>query len=292
MFPSRTQEHREFTLSTLDTDVVRFGSLPDQPSVLSVGKALAIVELLMRFAEPLSARAIAEHVGINRTTAHRLLRALMQRGWIEKPTGTAAYRLGLKFLALAHVATSERNFLLEVRPALEPLSRLSRETIHVGVADGFDVVHVDRIESLERVGVASKIGSRAPLHTTALGKALLAAGSSEFVDEYIRFARDRTPPYPKPDEEALRAEIGRTRTRGYSIDDEDDSIGVRCLGVAIVGSGGVPLFAVSITGPSPRFTRAHVEQYAPDVIRVGQQLSRQLGWSPSAASSSGRRMQG
>lgn len=267
-------------MSTLDREVISFDSLPDQPSVLSVGKALAIVELLMRFAEPMSARAIADHVGINRTTAHRLLRALMQRGWIEKPEGTAAYRLGLKFLALAHVATSERKFLLEIRPALEPLSQLSRETIHVGVADGFEVVHIDRIDCLERVGVASKIGSRAPLHTTGLGKALLAAGSNEFLEEYLRFARDRTSPYPKPDVKALRDEIGRTRARGYSIDDEDDSIGVRCLGVAIVGSGGVPLFAVSITGPSPRFTRTRVEQFAPDVVEIGRRLSRQLGWSP------------
>jgi len=64
---------------------------------------------------------------------------------------------------------------------------------------------------------------------------------------------------------------------------------VRCLGVAIVGSGGVPLFAVSITGPSPRFTRARCEQFAPDVIEIGRKLSRQLGWSPDEAITNGAR---
>lgn len=75
----------------------------------------------MRDEGPFSARDIASLVGINRTTAHRLLNALIHRGWIEKPGGATSYRLGLKFLALAHVSTQLRNFLQEVRPELEDL---------------------------------------------------------------------------------------------------------------------------------------------------------------------------
>ena len=95
----------------------------DQSTLLSVDKALSIVELLMRRAEPLTARAIADQAGINRTTTHRLLNALIHRGWIEKPAGTASYRLGLKFVALAHVGTLSRGFLGEVRRVMVILSR-------------------------------------------------------------------------------------------------------------------------------------------------------------------------
>ncbi len=253
----------------------------DQSTLLSVDKALSIVELLMRRAEPLSARAIAEQAGINRTTTHRLLNALIHRGWIEKPPGTASYRLGLKFVALAHVGSLGRSFLEEVRPAMEHLSRLTRETVHLGVLDGFEVLHVDKIESLERVGIASKIGSRGIPHTTGLGKALLAAAPDTVLDDYLAYAVSDDAPIRVADLAALRLEIAKTRARGYSIDDEEDSIGVRCLGVAVLGADGAPLFAISLTGPSPRFTLERVATYAPEVMATARALSRQLGWEPA-----------
>src|SRR3712207_3819085 len=242
----------------------------EQATLLSVDKALLVVELLLRQTEPLSARAIAEQLAINRTTTHRLLNALIRRGWIEKPPGTAAYRLSPKFLALAHVSTQTRSFLQEVRPALERLSLLSRETVHLGVLDGWEVLHVDKVDSPERVGIASKVGSRAVAHTTGLGKALLAAGPDEAVEEYLAHASSPAAPAPIIDPSRFRAELRLTRERGYSIDDEDDSIGVRCLGVAVLGAGGAPLFAISVTGPSPRFTLDRLRGCAPEVMATAR----------------------
>ena len=249
----------------------------DQSAVLSVDKALLVVELLMADEGALPAREIAARLSINRTTAHRLLNALIHRGWIEKPPGAAAYRLSLKFLALAHVAAQRRPFVDEIRPTLVRLSLVSRETVHLGVLDGFDVVHVDKVDSPERVGIASKVGSRAIPHQTGLGKALIAAGSDEYLEEYIAHWRARDPANA-PDPAAFRAEIAETRARGYSIDDEEDSIGVRCLGVAIRGAGSEPVFSLSVTGPSGRFTAERLAACAPTAIAAGRDLSRQLGW--------------
>jgi DNA-binding IclR family transcriptional regulator len=262
-------------------------SAVDQSTLLSVDKALSIVEILMRRTEPLSARAIADAAGINRTTTHRLLNALIHRGWIEKPAGTASYRLGLKFVALAHVGSLSRSFFDEVRPAMERLSRLTRETVHLGVLDGWDVLHVDKIDSLEHVGIASKIGSRGIPHSTGLGKALLAAGPDRVIDEYVAYATGPEPRSRLVDVAKFREEIARTRERGYSIDDEDDSIGVRCLGVAVLGAGNAPLFAMSLTGPSPRFTLERVATYAPEAMATARALSLQLGWEPGTELDSG-----
>ena len=250
----------------------------DQAVLLSGDKLLAVVEVLMRAAVPYSARAIADAIGINRSTTHRALNTLIYRGWVERTPDAANYRLSVKFLALAHVSTQVRSFLQEVRPALEHLSALSRETIHVGVLDGYEVLHVDRIDSLERVGVASKIGNRGPAHTASLGKALLAASPDTVVEEYIAHAV-----HPVFDPAALRDEIRTTRARGYSIDNEEDAIGVRCLGVAVRGAGGVPLFAISHTGPAARFTLERVQALAPATIDVARQLSLKLGWDPPTA---------
>ena len=205
---------------------------------------------------------------------------LMHRGWVERVPNASAYRLSIKFLALAHVVTQDRSFLKEVRPALEALSTLCRETVHVGVLDGLEILHVDKIDSLERVGVASKIGSRGPAHTASLGKALLAASSDQAVEEYIARATAGRGPVRLADPEAFREEIALTRRRGYAIDDEEDAPGVRCLGVAIRGAGGAPLFAISLTGPSARFTLERVAAAAPRVVEIARQLSLRLGWEP------------
>ena len=262
---------------------------PDRESqevtaVLSAGKALAIVEVLLQASGPLSAREIGERSEVNRTTAHRLLNTLMLHGRVERHE-EAGYRLSVRFLALAHVSSQVRGLFDEIRPALVPLSELSRETVHVGVMDGFDVVHVDKIESLEHVGVSSRIGARGVAHRTSLGKALLAASPDSFVEEYIKqgAARERSYAVLPGEIEAIWADVATSRQRGFSLDDEDDSVGVRCLGAAVCGAGGHPLFAVSLTGPSPRFTREVCLELAPTLLRTVGNLSVRFGGSPHPA---------
>lgn len=255
--------------------------LVDGGPVLSVDKALAIVEVLLRDDQPASARTIANRLGINRTTTHRLLNALVHRGWVEKAPDGGGYRLSLRFLALARTSLLGRDFVDEVRPTLERLSALSRETVHLGVLDGFEVVHVDKVDSPEMVGVASKIGTRAVPHVTALGKALLAAGPEETLAAYLAHARALPPPFRLTAEAALRHDLARARERGYSLDDEESTAGVRCLGVPIFGAAGEPLFAVSITGPAARFTAARAAACAPEALAAAAALSRQFGWSPA-----------
>jgi IclR family acetate operon transcriptional repressor len=255
----------------------------DLSTVQSVDKALSIIELLMRHGTALSARDIATDTGINRTTAHRLINALMHRGWIEKEDGSSAYRASLRFLILANVAYQDRNVLEEIRPMLELLSAQSRETVHVGVLDGFEIVHVGKIDSPERVSVSSKIGTRAVPHLAALGKALLATSSPEMIDAYIKYAQRLPAPDTLTDPSWLRLEIMETLERGHSVDNEEDSIGVRCIGAAVRTGGGEPLFAISITGPSGRFTNERAEAFAPELIRAASSLSRQFGWQPAAA---------
>jgi IclR family transcriptional regulator, KDG regulon repressor len=232
--------------------------------------------VLMRATDALAARAIADATGINRSTTHRALNTLINRGWVDRTPDGGGYRLSVKFLALVHVSTHERSFLREIRPALDLLSERSRETVHVGVLDGFEVLHVDKIDSLERVGVSSKIGSRGPAHTASLGKALLAASPDELVERYLRHTRAGAAGAPF-DEASFRAELALTRARGYSLDNEEDAVGVRCLGVAVRGAGGAPLFALSLTGPSGRFTIERALELAPLMVATAADLSRRLG---------------
>ncbi len=246
-------------------------------TVQSVDRALAIVELLLRAGAPLSVREVAVGAGMNRTTAHRLLASLHHRGWIERVPDAAAYRPSLRFLALVRVSLDGRDFVAEVRPTLVRLSHLSRESVHLGVLDNCDVLHIDKVDSPEIVGVSSRIGTRAAPHVTGLGKALLAAGSDDELDAYIAQATARPAPWTLSDADGLRREIALTRQSGYSIDNGESSPGVRCLAVAIPGVDGRPLFAISLTGPSERFTMDRLAAVAPEMLAVARALSAQFG---------------
>ena len=126
-------------------------------------------------------------------------------------------------------------------------------------------------------GVSSRVGTRAAPHLTGLGKALLASGPDEKLATYIEHARKRSVPSSVFDAEAFRAEIALARRRGYSVDDGESSPGVRCLVVAIRGVGGSPLFALSLTGPSGRFTAERMESCVPEMLAVARELTTQFG---------------
>lgn len=253
---------------------------PLSDSLQSVERALRVVEVLVHEARPMSVREISEQIGINRTTAHRLVATLCASGWAERaPDGR--FQLSVKFLAIGHVVNEQRHFLDEIRPELMRLSQLTRETVHAGVLDGYEIMHVDKIESLERVGVSSRIGTRGAVHSTSLGMAIMAAQDDERVERYVAGALGLPDPLGLSDPERFLGRIEETRARGFSMDDEDDSIGVRCIGVAVRGPASEPLFAISITGPSPRFTREAALRYGPELTRTGARLSHHFGYSPA-----------
>jgi len=262
----------------------RAASTPAEGEVVqSVDRALAIVELLLRAGEPLTVREVAVGTGINRTTAHRLLASLHYRGWIERAAGNGGYRPSLRYLALVRASLDGRDFVDEVRPTMERLSLLARETVHLGVLDSHDVLHIEKVDSPEVVGVSSRVGTRAAPHVTGLGKALLAAGTDWELEAYILHARKRTDSYALTDPAALREAIDLARTQGYSIDDGESSAGVRCLAAAITGVDGRPLFALSLTGPAGRFTMERVDACVPEILAAARALTMQFGGEAASA---------
>ncbi len=252
----------------------------------SVDRALAIVELLLRAGSPRTVREVAAGTGINRTTAHRLLASLHRRGWIERAPDSGGFRPSLRYLALVRASLDDRDFVDEVRPTMERLAQRSRETVHLGVLDNHDILHIAKVDSPETVGVSSRVGTRATPHLTGLGKALLAAGSDGELEIYISHARQQTSPLPVTtlsDPASLRAEIQLTRERGYSIDEGESSPGVRCLAVAIRGVDNRPVFALSLTGPSGRFTPERLETCVPEMLAAALALTAQFGGDASPA---------
>ncbi|HZS88209.1 MAG TPA: IclR family transcriptional regulator [Chloroflexota bacterium] len=244
-------------------------SIQPYNGVKTVEKSLRILELLLVAEEGLSIGQLVARTGMHRASVHRLLTTLHALGWVERPASRPVFRISLRLYALAHVFVQNYSLLDRLQPLLSELSRRTRETVHLGMLDGWEVLHINRVESLERVGVSSHIGSRGWAHTSSMGKALLAGQSDAFLQAYIdetglpgMTERSITTP------EAFWAEIATVRRQGFSIDNEEDAIGVRCLGTALPVAHGPAVLAVSITGPSPRFTLQRAYEFAPTLLEL------------------------
>ena len=276
-YDARMVDHQAKSVRTTNGLRRRASARDDADTVQSVDRALAIVELLLRADSPRTVREVALGTGINRTTAHRLLASLHHRGWIERVPGSGGFRPSLRYLALVRASLDGRDFVDEVRPAMARLSLLSRETVHLGVLDNHDILHIAKVDSPETVGVSSRVGTRATPHLTGLGKALLAAGSDAELEAYIAHARTRPAPDKLTDAAGFRGDITLARARGYSIDDGESSPGVRCLAVAVRGVDSRPIFALSLTGPSGRFTPERLDACVPAMLAAAQVLTGQFG---------------
>ncbi|GAA1717571.1 IclR family transcriptional regulator [Isoptericola hypogeus] len=213
----------------------------------SVDKALLALDALARAgASGVSLAAIAVEVGANKSTLHRTLAALRHRGYAEQDEA-GTYRLGPAAVALGTAYLAEDNLPALLRPALEALRDEVDELVHLGVRAGSEVVYLDKVEPQRPLRVWSAVGRRIPAATTALGRALLAAGPDD--DATLdRLAADGAA-------SRLRAAVRDARAQGYADETEENEPGIACVAVAILRAGR-PVGAVSITAPVERMTGA------------------------------------
>ncbi|WP_407319187.1 IclR family transcriptional regulator [Isoptericola halotolerans] len=247
-----------------------------EPSPLgSVDKALLTLDALGRAgADGTSLAALSDEVGANKSTLHRTLAALRHRGYAEQ-TDDGTYRLGPAVLALGSSFLAEENLPALLRPALDALSAAVDELVHLGVLAGREVVYLEKVEPQRAVRVWSAVGRRRPAATTALGRALLAAGPLDD-DALTGYAGTGTTA------DRLRDAVTSARRLGYATETEENEPGIACAAVAVLRADR-PLAAVSLTAPVERMTGPSREAR---ITALTEKLAEHLpvGLSTAAAS--------
>ena len=244
----------------------------------TLSRGLDVLETLARADEiGLGPSALAQRVDLDKATVTRLLRTLVDAGYVAQDESTRRYRLTGRILWLAHRATVRLDLRSVARPHLTGLRDELRETVHLGVMDGLRVVYVDKLEADNSIQLVSAIGQTMPLHSTSLGKALLAA----LPDEELEATLARMDLAPRTDRTirdlpTLREEIRRTLLRGYSTDDRENEPFGACVGAAIVGADGRPAGAISVSGPHFRI-RDRLPYFGEQVRVVAAAIARELG---------------
>jgi len=240
----------------------------------AIGKLTAVVEALgteRRIAD------IAAATGLAASTVHRILRELVALGW-ARDDGAHGYLLGARLLVLAGQA-SDRNTLSRIaHPILRDLCHRTGLTVHLGMLTGDEAVYVDKIEGRGSYHMRSRIGVAVPLHSTAIGKALLAA----MHDEELNATLDRTglaarTAHTITDRKRLCADLAEARRRGYAVDEEENELDTRCIAAGVIDHRGAPLGAVSISALAFELDRDLVDELAPLVVAAADAVSQAIG---------------
>lgn len=223
----------------------------ERQGIQVIARAATLLRALERRPDGLSLGELAKAVSLPRSTVQRLVDALDNEGFVMAASATTGVRLGPMLLALA---AATRFHIAEVaRETLKSLAKETGETVDLSLVDQEKVVFIDQVAGTHRLTAMSAVGVSFPLHSSANGKALLAAmGNDEVAKLRKRMRLTSLTPHTLSTWSALEGEIEQVRKRGWAYDREENSLGISAVSVAIRSPSG-ELAAISIPAPTQRF---------------------------------------
>lgn len=247
-----------------------------EPANRSLQRGLLLLELLSEHPEGLELHEICKALELPKSSGHNLLAQLVQSGYARiSPHGK--YRLTLKSFEVGAAAVHATEITQVLRQYMQEVYAACNETMHCGVRSGHEVLYIDKIESTQSIRMASHVGIRMPLYATAMGKAFLASMS----DEEVRALYADTPMTPLTehtitDLDKLIAQLHDIRQKGVALEDQENTVNVSCIGVAVCDREGKPAYALSISAPSFRVTEAEIEDWSRLLLRARRRVERVL----------------
>jgi IclR family KDG regulon transcriptional repressor len=248
--------------------------------IQAVSHALDLLEQFHDDVDELGVTELSKRLKLHKNNVFRLLATLESRGYIEQNRVTENYRLGLKTLELGQTFIKQMGLLRQSRPVLEALVKECNETTYVAILKEFHIVYLDVVETDLTVRVVPRVGARLPAYCTAAGKIQIAYMTDEELENYLPTKElKRFTPNTITDRDELKKHLQEVAELGYAIDNEELDIGVRCVGAPIRDYTRRIIGAVSISGPSMRFTDERMEkELIPLVKRAGEEISTKLGF--------------
>ncbi|MDX1515793.1 MAG: IclR family transcriptional regulator [Woeseiaceae bacterium] len=240
------------------------------PGAQAALRAVRLLKLFTPLRAELTLADVARLAGLNKTTTHRLLKALQSEGMIDRNQSTGGYCLGPALMALGVQALSSNNLRLRARPFLKKLASESGETATLEIPIDDTMLILDEVTGDHVIGAAANVGTRWPIHATSTGKALIAFEENGLT----RLAATLEPltRHTIVERERLEQELGRIRQAGYAETVDELEYGFSGVATIVRGSLGEVLGAMSICGPSQRFDRERRQALAASLLGAAEAL--------------------
>ena len=244
--------------------------------VAVISKALDLIECLAE--TPLTAAEISAHIDVSKPTIYRLLRTLQSRDFVAKEFEGTRYTLGKACRALGNAGRSSAELITLAHPLMTRLSNSYGESVNLAIPSNGRILYIDAIESERQLRTQISVGTRDPLHSTALGKAVLAS-LPEDEAKVILSNIDRVSRTPNTvvTISALLHQCTAIRERGFAIDDQENELGSICIAGAFRDQDGRPLGALSVSGPVARITDELSQAIGKELVKVCGMLTEMLG---------------
>jgi DNA-binding IclR family transcriptional regulator len=252
----------------------------------SLGKALQILTHLG--GGPATLDQLAEAVGVHKTTVLRLLRTLAEDHFVFRD-GIHRYHLGSRIFELSSRGLEQREVVGIAAPHLAAFNRAHGRTTHLCELAGSEIVYIDKLESHDHVRMASRIGLRAPVHSTAAGKVLVADLPPAELERVLGgVAFTASTPNTITTRESYLAELARVREQGWARDREENETSINCIAAPVRSASGRAVAAVSVSVPDIVLTYDGLLELLPSLLAVTDAISRDCGWQPGVPTSKGR----
>lgn len=233
-----------------------------------------LLNIIARYDEAISLKILSAESELHPSTAYRILSSLTEHQYVERDDA-GCYRLGIKLLHLGSHVRQRVGLRQQAKPIMRKLRDELGETVNLTIRESDEVVYVERSISGQMMRVEQVIGSRAPLHVTAVGKLMLAEAGEEECRKYAE--RTGLPAFTEntiTDIDTLIAKAKYAQRNGFAYDDEEAEKGVGCIGVLIYNNTGDIAGGLSLSAPIER----RKEEWVPVVIEAGKRLSESLGY--------------
>lgn len=247
-------------------------------TVQSVDRALNILHILQDHPKGLGVTELSHRLDVSKSTIHRLLMSLLQKGFVKQDRENERYLLGLKLIELGEVVSENLDIRKLAAPLLNQLAEKTGETVHLVVMDNLEIVYIDKTESYATIRMFSRVGKRAPMHCTGVGKAVLAFLPEESINQVLtqkpmtKFTKNTI-----TSKEEMFNHLKEIRNRGYSIDDEEHEEGIKCAAAPIFNYKGEVVAGISVAGPIMRVSEEKLTRIAGEILDTSRAVSKLLG---------------
>jgi DNA-binding IclR family transcriptional regulator len=249
--------------------------------IRSVTKAIRLMEALGEGDGPLGVTELGRQLDMDKSSVSRMLRTLEVAGFVSQDQTTKSYMLGMTLVHLGQKVLRRLNLRNVARVPLEALATRTGECAHIAVLVGNHALYIDQAAPARGVSIDAPVGTLAPLHCTALGKSLLAFQADAAIDKLLSSAPlEAFTRRTLTEISAVKRDLQQVRERFISFDDEEFSVGVRCIATPVFKHDGTVAAAIGLSGPSPRVTDDRLREWELLLRDEAASLSAQLGWTP------------